>query len=112
MGLWGVTTAAGDKPKFLPIDKNAAGSTGSREHAIAVKGGWGLAPGLAASGNDNPNAQPEVLVCVKNLAEAMGSASIIGMDWSDGEVADTPGTSFKPLALISFSSILNPPIVP
>ena len=89
MGLWGVTTAAGDKPKFLPIDKNAAGSTGSREHAIAVKGGWGLAPGLAASGNDNPNAQPEVLVCVKNLAEAMGSASIIGMDWSDGEVANT-----------------------
>ena len=89
MGLWGVTTAAGDKPKFLPIDKNAAGSTGSREHAIAVKGGWGLAPGLAASGNDNPNAQPEVLVCVKNLAEAMGSASIIGMDWADGEVANT-----------------------
>ena len=89
MGLWGVTTAAGDKPKFLPIDKNAAGSTGSREHAIAVKGGWGLAPGLAASGNDNPNAQPEVLVCVKNLAEAMGSASIIGMDWSDGEIATT-----------------------
>ena len=89
MGLWGVTTAAGDKPKFLPIDKNAAGSTGSREHAIAVKGGWGLAPGLAASGNDNPNAQPEVLVCVKNLAEAMGSASIIGLDWADGEVANT-----------------------
>ena len=53
MGLWGVTTAATDKPKFLPIDSNAAGSTGAREHAIAVKGGWGLAPGLAASGNDN-----------------------------------------------------------
>lgn len=89
MGLWGTTTAAGDKPKFLPIDSNAVGSTGAREHAIAVKGGWGLAPGLAASGNDNKDAQPEVLVCVKNLAEFMGGASIIGIDWADGEVADT-----------------------
>ena len=89
MGLWGVTTAATDKPKFLPDDKNAAGSTGSKEHCNAVKGGWGLAPGLAASGNDNTAAQPEVLVCVKNLAEAMGSASIIGIDWTDATVADT-----------------------
>ena len=89
MGLWGVTTAATDKPKFLPVDSNAAGSTGAREHAIAVKGGWGLAPGLAASGNDNAAAQPEVLVCVKNLAEAMGSASIIGIDWTDATVDDT-----------------------
>ena len=89
MGLWGVTTAATDKPKFLPVYSNAAGSTGAREHAIAVKGGWGLAPGLAASGNDNTAAQPEVLVCVKNLAEAMGSASIIGIDWTDATVDDT-----------------------
>ena len=89
MGLWGVTTAATDKPKFLPVDSNAAGSTGAREHAIAVKGGWGLAPGLAASGNDNADAQPEVLVCVENLAEAMASASIIGIDWTDATVGDT-----------------------
>ena len=89
MGLWGVTTAATDKPKFLPDDKNAAGSTGSKEHCIAVKGGWGLAPGLAASGNDNTAAQPEILVCVKNLAEAFGSASIIGVDWTDQTVGDT-----------------------
>ena len=89
MGLWGVTTAATDKPKFLPDDKNAAGSTGSKEHAIAVAGGWGLSPGLGASGNDNTAAQPEVLVCVKNLAEAFGSASIIGVDWTDATVADT-----------------------
>ena len=89
MGLWGVTTAATDKPKFLPVDSNAAGSTGAREHAIAVKGGWGLAPGLAASGNDNTAATPEVLVCVRNIAEFMGSASIIGIDWTDATVADT-----------------------
>ena len=71
MGLWGVTTAATDKPKFLPDDSNAVGAGGAKEHAIAVKGGWGLAPGQAFSGNDNLDAAPEVLICVKNLAEAM-----------------------------------------
>ena len=89
MPLWGTTTAATHKPKFLPIDKNATGSTGSREHAIAVAGGWGLAPGIAASGNDNKDAMPEVLVCVKNLATFMGSASVIGIDWTDATVTDT-----------------------
>ena len=88
MGLWGTTTADGDKPKFLPIDSNAAGSTGAREHVIAVKGGWGLSPGLAASGNDNTAATPEVLVCVRNIAEAMGNASVISIDWTDATVAD------------------------
>ena len=88
MPLWGITTADSDKPKFLPVDSNAAGSTGAREHLIAVKGGWGLSPGLAASGNDNADAMPEVLVCIKNLAEAMGNASVIGMDWTDATVGD------------------------
>jgi hypothetical protein len=88
MPLWGITTADDDKPKFLPVDSNASGSTGAREHLIAVKGGWGLSPGLAASGNDNADAMPEVLVCIKNLAEAMGNASVIGMDWTDATVGD------------------------
>ena len=91
MGLWGLTTAVEDKPKFLPIDSNAAGSTGAREHAIAVAGGWGLAPGLAASGNDNKDATPEVLVCVRNIAAFMGGASVIGINWTDvtvGNVGD------------------------
>ena len=89
MGLWGLTTADGDKPKFLPVDSNAAGSSGARENIIASKSGWALAPGLGASGNDNTAADPEILVCVKNIAEAMGNASIIGIDWTDATVADT-----------------------
>ena len=89
MGLWGVTTAATDKPKILPDDSNAVGAGGAKEHAIAVKGGWGLAPGQAFSGNDNTDADPEILICVKNLAEAMGSASVIGIDWTEAELADT-----------------------
>ena len=88
MSLWGTTTADGEKPKFLPVDSNAAGSTGAREHLIASASGWALTPGLAASGNDNTDAQPEILVCIKNLAEAMGNASVIGIDWTDAEVGN------------------------
>ena len=89
MSLWGTTTADGDKPKFLPVDSNAAGSTGAREHLIASKSGWALSPGLAASGNDNADAQPEILVCIRNLAEVFGSATPISIGFSEGAVADT-----------------------
>jgi len=89
MGLWGSSTAAASRPKFLPTDSNAAGSMGARENAIAVAGGWGLAPGLAASGNDNADAQPEILVCIRNLAEVFGTATVRSIDWTDGAVADT-----------------------
>ena len=67
MPLWGKDTDAESRPKFLPIDSNAQGSSGARQDAIAVAGGWGLAPGFANSGNDNKDAQPEVLVCSRTL---------------------------------------------
>ena len=89
MGLWGKSTTAESRPKFLPVDSNAAGSSGARENAIAVSGGWGLSPGLAASGNDNADAQPEILVCIRNLAEVFGSATPISIGFSEGAVADT-----------------------
>ena len=89
MGLWGNSNTAESRPKFLPVDSNAAGSMGARENAIATSGGWGLSPGLAASGNDNADAQPEVLVCIKNLGKFRGSATVQSIDWTQGEVADT-----------------------
>ena len=89
MGVWGKSTSAESRPKFLPIDSNAAGSGGARDNALAVSGGWGLSPGLAASGNDNKDAQPEVLVCIRNLAEVFGSATPISIGFSEGAVADT-----------------------
>jgi hypothetical protein len=89
MGLWGSSASAESRPKFLPVDSNAAGSGGARENAIAVAGGWGLTPGIAASGNDNKAAQPEVLVCIRNLVEVFGSATPISIGWSEGAVADT-----------------------
>ena len=89
MGLWGKSTTAESRPKFLPIDSNAQGSGGSRQDAIATSGGWALSPGHANSGNDNTAAQPEVLVCIRNLAEVFGSATPISIGFSEGEVADT-----------------------
>ena len=89
MGLWGNSNTVESRPKFLPVDSNAAGSMGARENAIATAGGWGLSPGLAASGNDNADAQPEVLVCIKNLGKFRGSATVQSIDWTQGEVADT-----------------------
>ena len=58
MALWGKSTTAESRPKFLPVDSNAQGSSGSRQDAIAVSGGWALSPGHPNSGNDNKDAQP------------------------------------------------------
>ena len=89
MGLWGSSASAESRPKFLPVDSNAAGSGGARENAIATTGGWGLSPGIAASGNDNKAAQPEILVCIRNLADIFGSATPISIGFTEGAVADT-----------------------
>ena len=89
MGLWGSSNAYTDRPKFLPQDSEAEGAGGAREHAVAVAGGWGLAPGKKYSGNDNPDAQPEILVCIRNFAEQFGTATVQSIDWSDGAIADT-----------------------
>ena len=88
MPLWGSSTSAESRPKFLPVDSNAAGSSGARENAIAVDGGWGLTPGLAASGNDNKAAQPEVLVCISNLADVFGSATPVSIGFTEAAVAN------------------------
>jgi hypothetical protein len=88
MPLWGSSTTAESRPKFLPVDSNAAGSMGARENAIAVAGGWGLSPGIAASGNDNADAQPEILVCIRNFVEIFGSATPTSIGFSEGAVAN------------------------
>ena len=88
MPLWGSSTSAESRPKFLPVDSNGAGSGGARENAIAVTGGWGLSPGIAASGNDNKAAQPEILVCIRNLVEIFGSATPVSIGFTEGAVAN------------------------
>ena len=89
MPLWGSSTTAESRPKFLPVDSNAQGSGGSRQDVIAVAGGWALSPGHGNSGNDNADAQPEILVCIRNLAEVFGSATPVSIGFTEAEVADT-----------------------
>ena len=89
MPLWGKDTDAESRPKFLPIDSNGQKSGGSRQDVIAVAGGWALSPGHGNSGNDNADAQPEVLVCIRNLVEVFGSATPISIGFTEAEVADT-----------------------
>ena len=88
MALWGKSTTAESRPKFLPEDSNADGSSGAREHAIVQPGGWALKSGLAASGNDNTAADPEILVCISNLSNVFGNANILSIDFTAGEYAD------------------------
>ncbi len=88
MALWGKSTTAEGRPKWLPVDSNASGCSGAREHAIVQPGGWALASGLAASGNDNKAADPELLVCISNLSNVFGNANILSIDFSTGEYAD------------------------
>ena len=59
-----------------------------RQHAIATGGGWALSP-EQRSGNDNKDAHPEVLVCIRNLASVAGSATVRSIDWTDGAYADS-----------------------
>ena len=89
MPLWGSSTTAESRPKFLPVDSNAQGSGGSRQDVIAVAGGWALSPGHGNSGNDNADAQPELLVCISNLAEVFGSATPVSIGFTEAEVDDT-----------------------
>ena len=88
MALWGKSTTAEGRPKWLPEDSNAAGSSGAREHCIVQPGGWALKSGLAASGNDNEAADPEIIVCISNLSNVFGNANILSIDFTAGEYAD------------------------
>ena len=66
MALWGKQNAVESRPKHLPDDSN---SPHAREKVVATTKGWVMQPGVAsaATGNDNPDADPEILVCSRGL---------------------------------------------
>ena len=74
MSSWGKAHAsASNKPKFAPLDENAPDNRGD---IYATNQGWVRAAGTIGSGNDNPNAQPEVLVAIGALA---GTSATTGL---------------------------------
>ena len=74
MGLWGTDHAsATNKPKFLVEDEN---SDYTRADSYATKNGWVMKAGTKATGNGNANANPEILVAIRNLAGSDGSTGL------------------------------------
>lgn len=74
MSSWGKAHAsASNKPKFAPVDENAPDNRGD---IYATNQGWVRAAGTIGSGNDNVNAQPEVLVAIGGLA---GTSATTGL---------------------------------
>ena len=74
MSLWGTTD--GTKPKFLTDEE--------KKLVFANSSGWVLEAGAESSkftGNDNPNAQPEVLVAIGELATSLGAATITEIEF-------------------------------
>ena len=90
MGLWGNTAAAASRPKNYSEDGNASGNNGAISDIVTNKGGWALAPGLAASGNDNGAADPEILIAISGLQGGVigGTVNVRSIGWTDGAYAD------------------------
>ena len=68
MPLWGATDSEESKPKNL--------TTAQKKQVFANASGWVLEAGSALSGNDNTDADPEVLVAIGDLSTSIGAADI------------------------------------
>ncbi len=73
MPLWGITDTDESKPKWL--------TDAEKEEVYANNSGWVVEGGSTMTGNDNTDAQAEVLACVGELATAVGSADIGEVEW-------------------------------
>ena len=93
MALWGKSTSAESRPKWLGGD-GAQGASGAKEDAHATTAGWALRAGTISSGNDNTSAQVEVLACVGGLATTLGAANALSVDFTAGEYARTETFDF------------------
>ena len=89
MGLWGASDSDEAKPKNLS-EANTAGTYNKKE-VLAANSGWVQKAGTAASGNDNASAQPEVLVAIGGLAEALGGATISSVQIVNSELDQSEG---------------------
>ena len=74
MSLWGTTD--GTKPKFL--------SDAEKKLVYGTSSGWVLEAGAESAkftGNDNPDADPEILVAIGGLAVSLGAATITEIEF-------------------------------
>ena len=73
MALWGTSDADESKPKNL--------TTAEKKEVFANNSGWVREAGSIWSGNDNTDADPEVLVAVSGLADSIGAADVTEVEW-------------------------------
>ena len=71
MPLWGITDES--KPKWL--------TDSEKKESFANTGGWVIEGGSTMTGNGNPDAQPEVLVAIRNLSNRMAEGTITEVEW-------------------------------
>ena len=90
MPLWLKSTSAESRPKWLAGDD----SDYAKEDAFATTRGWEMKAGTAASGNDNSDAQTEVLACVGNLSATLGAANVLSVDFTAGTYAHDGSADF------------------
>ena len=73
MSLWGATDADEAKPKNL--------TTAEKKEVFANNNGWAREAGSIWSGNGNASADPEILVAISGLADAIGAADVTEVEW-------------------------------
>ena len=78
MPLWGITDES--KPKWL--------TDAQKKEVYADESGWVVEAGSPMTGNGNPEADPEVLVCIGDLADRLQTGTITDVElptsYSDG----------------------------
>ena len=84
MSSWGATDSDESKPKYI-IDSE-------KKEVYADAKGWVRQAGTKASGNDNPNATPEVLVAIGSLATKLGQATIDAVRFTSTSVSGAGGS--------------------
>ena len=93
MPLWGTTaSSAANKPKHLTDDED---SDYNIANSYATESGWVMRAGTPASGNDNPAAQPEVLVAIGGLDTTLSGATITDARFVVGSTAATDFTAIE-----------------
>ena len=91
MPSWGTTASSADnKPKYLIDDED---SDYNRENSYATDGGWVKRAGTPANGNDNADADPEILVAIGELADTISGATITDARFIVGSTAATDMTA-------------------
>lgn len=105
------------KPSWLSEAADGSGDY-AKEKVIATNSGWIMQPGSPATGNDNAQAQPEVLACVRGLKDSIdvptapqltiGSLSSKTTYYPDGDTFT--GVASSTLGDISVYVYFNEPI--